>query len=156
MGSYLGHNISALVTREVFDETIPGRLFLPVFRYNDVSIIGLHADVHTYWEREWNWEYDNYKSDAVLEDNLTLRFSEMMRLNSFAFVATEYFGGVGEQWASLPSKQGWKPLKKKNPINLALKKIGVKSTSGMDEFEVSGLNNHRHFDDNIPDWLHCD
>ncbi len=61
-------------------------------------------------------------------------------------VETEYFGGFGEQSAAF-YYNGEKVFKGKsstgNPIDQALKYLGVVCKEGMDEFDTVGLGNHR-------------
>ena len=64
----------------------------------------------------------------------------------FAYIETEYFSGGGAQAAAawMGFKTLYGPARDAiGPINQALKVIGVKCRSGMDEFETLGLGKHR-------------
>jgi hypothetical protein len=62
-----------------------------------------------------------------------------------AYVAAEYFGGVGGQfsivWSEGEVRLG--PLREPDAINRALRLLGVKSAEGNDEFDTVGLGRHR-------------
>jgi hypothetical protein len=69
---------------------------------------------------------------------------------TFAHVETDYFGGCGEQHASLfeSTKNGFKLIHKgkddnDNPINEILKLYGVIRNQNMDEFDTINLGSYR-------------
>lgn len=66
----------------------------------------------------------------------------------FAIVETDYFGGVGSQWAQV--YRGF-TLADENisQISPALKFLGVPCEAGMDEFDTVGLSKYR----SMPDYL---
>ncbi|GGN97175.1 hypothetical protein GCM10010112_89130 [Actinoplanes lobatus] len=64
---------------------------------------------------------------------------------SFAVIMTDYFGGVGDQWACafldgarVPSVEN---------INGALRALGVRPDAGLDEFDTVGLSRHHRTPD---------
>lgn len=69
-------------------------------------------------------------------------------------IETDYFGGFGEQHATvykdgkvLPNNE-WNPKHNKyNPINLALKFMGLESDPDKDEFDTINLGNYRDHGD---------
>ncbi|GAA2908919.1 hypothetical protein GCM10010517_75370 [Streptosporangium fragile] len=66
----------------------------------------------------------------------------------FAIVQTEYFGGVGGQWAA--AFAGERRLTTDGAsINEALAALGVRASASMDEFDVIGLGEFR----SNPDYL---
>jgi len=72
---------------------------------------------------------------------------------TIAKISTDYFGGAGHQEAKLfvnnkkeydnSSEFDWS----ERPINNVLKKMGIKSKDGMDEFDTIGLSNFRSNED---------
>lgn len=66
---------------------------------------------------------------------------------AFAVVLTDYFGGVGDQWAAVSVGGG--PVRSVNTINTALRALGISATAGSDEFDTVGLAAHR----STPDYL---
>ncbi|MEU7723169.1 hypothetical protein [Streptomyces tibetensis] len=72
-----------------------------------------------------------------------------------AYVAAEYFDGVGEQGAAVWDGGGvvLGPLRMEegepfapagSPVSQALRRLGVVRSAGQDEFSVVGLDRHRH------------
>ncbi|MFJ8053507.1 hypothetical protein [Streptomyces luteogriseus] len=72
-----------------------------------------------------------------------------------AYVEAEYFGGVGEQWAAvwdagaivlapLHVEEGEPFPPAGSPISQALRRLGVATRAGEDEFSAVGLDRHRH------------
>ncbi|MFI6808731.1 hypothetical protein ACIBO6_27575 [Streptomyces luteogriseus] len=72
-----------------------------------------------------------------------------------AYVEAEYFGGVGEQWAAvwdagavvlapLHVDEGEPFPPAGSPISQALRRLGVVTHAGEDEFSAVGLDRHRH------------
>ena len=76
---------------------------------------------------------------------------EISKLTPVAYVETDYFGGFGEQNATVWREGKKKTYKRKmfGPIDQALADIGVQSSPTEDEFDALGLGNHRTNDD----WL---
>lgn len=70
----------------------------------------------------------------------------------FAVIATDYFGGVGEQWA-----QVYRGRVAVDPtitsINEALRVLGVKARPGLDEFESVGLDRIRRAPDSLDRYV---
>ncbi len=60
----------------------------------------------------------------------------------YAAIATDYFGGIGEQWA-LVYRGTQLADSKITQISPALKFLGVKCQAGMDEFDTVGLAKYR-------------
>lgn len=66
----------------------------------------------------------------------------------YAVIATDYFGGIGNQWAIV--YKGCKVSDSTiNCINDALRHLGVKATNGKDEFDTVGLDRIRY----TPEYL---
>jgi hypothetical protein len=72
------------------------------------------------------------------------------RHTPFAVIMTDYFGGVGEQWAcAFPAATATVPSTN-GAINQVLQALGVVADPGKDEFDTLGLAAHRH----PPEYLH--
>lgn len=65
----------------------------------------------------------------------------------FAVVLTDYFGGVGDQWAC--AFVAGRRVEAVRDINAALRAMGVQAAAGLDEFDTIGLARHR----STPDYL---
>jgi len=65
---------------------------------------------------------------------------EVSRLGPAIYVETEYFGGVGEQYAVVAQDGDivsfWEG---ERPINEALRRLGIEAEEGLDEFDTVGL-----------------
>ena len=59
----------------------------------------------------------------------------------FVILQTDYFGGVGSQWAF--AYEGADLLPGDGMINAALRQLGVRRRAGVDEFDTVGLGGHR-------------
>jgi hypothetical protein len=109
-----------------------------------------------------------YPEFGALTPQLTLLGNELSLLTPIAYVETEYFGGPGSQGSIVwdlgrvvlgPLRTGdareWEfsPVADvalcDRAINQALRYLGVKSVSGVDEFSALGLHRHRSNDE----WL---
>lgn len=66
----------------------------------------------------------------------------------YAVIETEYFGGIGEQWA-LVYRGTCLANTSITQISPALQFLGVKHQNGMDEFDTVGLGNYR----SMPEYL---
>ncbi len=72
---------------------------------------------------------------------------------TIAKISTDYFGGAGHQEAKLfvNNKKEYDNSSEfdfsERPINTVLKKMGIKSKDGMDEFDTIGLSNFRSNED---------
>lgn len=61
---------------------------------------------------------------------------------TFAIVMTDYFGGVGDQWACV-FRGATRTTGAQASVNEALRSLGVVRTDGLDEFDTVGLGAHR-------------
>lgn len=110
-----------------------------------------------------NDKIDNILSDAENDSNIIwtelqqgiLATTHIPNIREFgkdrtiAYISTDYFGGSGDQKAKLfinnkneydkSSEFDWS----ERPINTVLKKMGIETKDGMDEFDTIGLNNYR-------------
>jgi hypothetical protein len=59
----------------------------------------------------------------------------------FAVVMTDYFGGVGDQWAC--AFVAGRRVETVRDINAALRTMGVQAAEDLDEFDTVGLASHR-------------
>jgi hypothetical protein len=74
---------------------------------------------------------------------------------TFAYIETEYFGGMGSQaaaifsdaptaaWLTETAAEASMPARRESPINSALRSLGVKAAPGKDEFDTLGLGRFR-------------
>jgi len=65
----------------------------------------------------------------------------------FAVIMSDYFGGVGEQWAI--AFEGERALASGGSINAALRELGVVRAAGLDEWDTIGLADYRSQPDHL-------
>ncbi|MER5280483.1 hypothetical protein ABT025_32775 [Streptomyces sp. NPDC002809] len=91
-----------------------------------------------------------FPAEAVLRDLV----GEVTGTNRprFAVIATDYFAGIGGQWAA--AFDGEERLTPDDAsINQALAALGVRATASMDEFDVIGLGRFRSNPDHLDEYV---
>jgi hypothetical protein len=74
---------------------------------------------------------------------------------TFALVMTDYFGGIGGQWACVFT--AGRRVGGLRDINDALRELGVQAAADQDEFDTVGLGLHRHPPDRLDQYADlCD
>ncbi|WP_433219511.1 hypothetical protein ACQP00_15435 [Dactylosporangium sp. CS-047395] len=144
----MGHSITALLLRGPVDEDAA--------REWDVEVVPLAQGislVHVthYYAAVWQFRRRRsgdldvpatvppiFPTEAVLLD-----LAAALAAGPFALIQTDYFGGVGDQWACLYDASG-----RRDPavhtINDALRALGVRGAGSTDAFDEVGLGRHRH------------
>lgn len=142
----MGHNIEAIITRARVSEEVANKYDLPVITSKEFSIIALDPSHSDYWAEkiDINNEADN---KIILNCPVTHFFAKELGLKEYAVIYTDYFGGVGDQYATVFNKGVVTMPETINGINKALKQIGVMNKPGFDEFDTLGLGMYRTFDD---------
>lgn len=153
----MGHAISAIIVKDSYDKKIAD-LFDLVGLGLGFDLTLFHIDSHytEYWQAR-------LKTKGLLEVNDTphIRFpnefviSELVykitgdRSRVFAVIATDYFGGIGGQFAN--AYKGSQVIDKNvTSINEALKALGISVLRpNPDEFDTVGLGKHC----STPDYL---
>ncbi|MEV4345707.1 hypothetical protein AB0J83_14650 [Actinoplanes sp. NPDC049596] len=150
----MGHNICALIVREPFDEGAA--------REWDVHGMPLDAGlrlVHLSPAYTEHWQAKrgetsmldvpaDFPGDFPREGVVAaLAAAVSGPAPTFALVMTEYFGGMGEQWAC--AFEAGRRVEGVTDINAALRVLGVRADGGLDEFDTAGLGEHRR----TPDYL---
>ncbi|WP_330241185.1 hypothetical protein [Streptomyces sp. NBC_00525] len=97
---------------------------------------------------------DTFPTEAVLRD-LVCEVTGTGR-PQFAIIQTDYFGGLGGQWAA--AFRGEERLTPAGAsINQALAALGVRATDSLDEFDVIGLGEFRRNPDFLENYVDlCD
>ncbi|MET7401532.1 hypothetical protein ABZS66_49430 [Dactylosporangium sp. NPDC005572] len=143
----MGHHITALIVTGEPDpaaaagwgvEPVPlgeGRWLVPVTHY-----------FTAYWQARLGETaaLDVPASFPVVfpREGVVLRLAAALATGPFALVMTDYFGGVGDQWACVFA--GGRRVGGVERINAALRELGVERRGGLDEFDTVGLGAHRH------------
>ncbi|WP_174186138.1 hypothetical protein [Nocardia barduliensis] len=149
------HAITALVLPGAYDAEAAARWDLvPVPLHGSLTLFHLTHYYTAYWQAVRKvTDYVELPSEAPglfpREGVVGLLAAELSGRSdpTFAVVFTEYFAGIGEQWATVSVAGG--PLHSVSTINAALRSLGVTASAGMDEFDTVGLSTHR----STPDYL---
>jgi hypothetical protein len=90
---------------------------------------------------------------AYLSEALQTFLSSVTLDGALTYVETNYFGGAGSQAAAVFSggemvfrgatSIGRESIRRDDPINVALRKVGIEATDGRDEFDTLGLGRFR-------------
>ena len=151
----MGHSITALIVPGFAHEGAATRWDLvPTPLPNDLTLFHLTHEYTAYWQatqgvtERIGWSPDMptlFPTEGVVRviaADLTAR-----RHPSFALVYTDYFAGVGDQWAAVCVAGG--EIRSVSTINAALRILGVTATAGSDEFDTIELGRHR----STPEYL---
>lgn len=144
----MGHNISAIICKLPIDSKQAKELDLPIFTEGNFAIVGLDASHSDHWAERLGVGY-RFMSDMMHDSAVTQAFAKALGISKFALIYTDYFGGVGEQYATV-YENGRRVLGvTSDGINQALSLIGVMRSENKDEFDSIGLGNYRRFDDHF-------
>ncbi|WP_430787429.1 hypothetical protein [Actinoplanes sp. G11-F43] len=159
----MGHNITALIVAEPFDEAVArewGVTGEPLG--HGIRLVHLNAAYTTYQQHqrragtalEAPEDFPPvFPREGVIADlaaALTAR-----RPPAFALIMTDYFGGTGSQWATAWSDGHRHP--EVRDVNSALRALGVQRTRGRDEFDTVGLADHRRTPEALEEyWDLCE
>lgn len=146
----MAHNISGIV--------IPGDVDSELAASFNAKLVSLQSGFTAIALRDdyidlWADRLDMHDTEASMPlcDSRVVRHiaSTLAGDRPFALIETDYFGGVGTQWAAAyRDNEELVPFAKADagPINAALKAIGVRSGLLSDAFTIVGLQNHRNWD----------
>ena len=142
----MGHRISALIAKAPIGTEVAQQFDLPVIVESGFVIVGLYAGHSDHWGEKLGLENTAF-SEMILDCPVTHEFARRLGMERYALIETNYFGGHGEQFAAVYSGTTIEMPATKGGINEALKRLGVKRQSNMDEFDTIGLGRQRSFDD---------
>jgi hypothetical protein len=149
----VGHAITALIVRGPCDSDAA--------RAWDVVVVPLHQGLHlvhvdhyfaAYWQaRRGESETLDVPADypaTFPREGVLRRLAAALagtagrdQEPAFALIMTDYFGGIGDQWAC--AYVDGQRLGDVRRINDALRVLGVRAPGGTDEFDAVGLGQHR-------------
>ncbi|WP_452222087.1 hypothetical protein [Lacinutrix salivirga] len=137
----MGHNISAIIgENNVNKEKIKELGLAAAFESNYVIII-LDFDAMIELEETLNKSSDSESINLSWDCKLTKFIAKEIGLEKFALIQTDYFGGIGEQYASYFEDE--RKILSEVGINEALKSLGVKTKDNQDEFDALNLGEYR-------------
>lgn len=151
----MSHCICALVLSSPYDHEIARSYGLHErLAYGSLSLF----PISHYWSAYWQAKRGNV--DGMLaavdvpgifptEGVIRAVACELTRLPTprFAVIMSDYFGGVGDQWAI--AFEGERALTPVASVNAALRELGVVRAQGLDEWDTIGLGNYRSQPDHL-------
>ena len=140
----MGHHISAVICKLPVDIDQAAKLDLPVFSQDGFAIIAMNCTHSDLWAEKLGVGHVAY-SDMIFDRAITLKFASMLGIETFALIETDYFGGFGEQFATVYERDKRVFDVTSDGINQALRLVGVERAPGLDEFDTIGLGKHRDF-----------
>lgn len=140
----MGHSIEAIICRGPVDTGKAAEMDLPLLYEGGFIIIPLNSSHSDFWAEKLGVDHDAY-SEMIHDRAVTLAFAKALGISKFALVETEYFGAIGEQFATIYKDGNRVSAVENDGINNALRKIGVVVSTGLDEFDTIGLGKYRDF-----------
>jgi len=155
----VGHSITALIVRGRCDPAAAAAVDLrPVILTGDLTLLHIDHNYAAYWQsvrgvvgeldvpEDFPTVFPRERVLASLVESLVDTASP-----AFAILMTDYFGGVGDQWACAFS--GVARCPSDATINGALRCLGVTRRPGRDEFDTVGLSAHRSPPDDLDRYV---
>lgn len=146
----MGHDITAIILKGDFDKNLAKEFDLRE-KYLGFTLNLFHIDIWyaACWQHllktEGELEIKNidcigFPTDAALAE--IMKKISGISLPQYAIIKTDYFGGMGFQWASVFQGKTNADFTVRT-INQALRYLGVTKKNGLDEFETVGLDKIR-------------
>ncbi|HEX6169013.1 MAG TPA: hypothetical protein VFZ33_04920 [Chitinophagaceae bacterium] len=147
----MGYTLFAFVGKEPELRTVAGKFknAKVIMLDHGIGIIPMSGDLY---DEMNNFESaDEVENFIYLNSNIQNKILELVSTGTIGYIEADYSGGHGEQ-AGIIYKDGVRDSFSSNrlgAINSVLRRLGVKPSTGQDEFETIGLNKNRSVDD----WL---
>jgi hypothetical protein len=133
----MGHNICALISRNTIDENVIKKFQLAVAFEDEFAIVILDMDSIFYWSNKLNLSCKSLNDKIDWACELVFYFAKELKMDNYALIQTDYFAGIGEQYASF--YENGNLIIENESINNVLKKLGVKRKNSFDEFDTLNL-----------------
>lgn len=146
----MGHHITALILKGKYDEEVAKTYDLAG---KDIGFNLTLFHIDHYYSGYWQFKFElkdylkTAKTDYMIFPT-EIALAELMKKVSasaeieFAIISTDYFGGMGQQFASV-YKNETLVSESITTINQVLEYLGVKRQKGLDEFDTVGLGDIR-------------
>jgi hypothetical protein len=148
----MGHHIDAVVLKGPYDRKFAKVFDLTAIRLSDErTLFPLCAVYVDHWSEKLGLGPGGSPDFPLLNSDAVLRMVGYLAADPlYAIINTDYCGGIGSQAAMayrgavviMPPE--YEPGE---PINKALRLLGVAAREGKDEFDTVGLGWHRDFND---------
>jgi hypothetical protein len=146
----MGHNISAIILKGEFNESKSKEFdLIGIGLGDDLTMFHINHFYSACWQAKLGTkgvldindvDYGLYPCEMAISVLMTLISNEKEPI--YSIISTDYFGGIGNQYANVYRKQMLADSSVKT-INEALSFMGASRKNGMDEFDSVGLSNHR-------------
>ena len=157
----MSHNFTGIILKGHYEPQVANLYDLIAIPLGfDLNLFPIDHYYSAYWQYKLKTEGylkgapktgDLYHSIIFPEEAVIATLVEQITARSyslFTIIVTDYFGGIGSQWARLYS--GHDLIEKQiNSISEALRFLGVIAKPGLDEFDTVGLDKIR----SLPDYL---
>lgn len=144
----MGHHITAILLKGDYDISLAESFDLLGVRLdNTITMFFIDSYFSAYWQVKLGITgfLDRNYADYLPSENVLVHLMEQISKQKdpiFALIETDYFGGIGKQYANVSTN---KVLVDRNikTINQALAYLEVKRRSKLEEFDTVGLGNYR-------------
>lgn len=137
----MGHAICALIGKKPINEDNAGKYQLAIAYEDNFAIVILERESIYYWGDKLNLSFESESSTIDWACELVFYFAKELGFEKYGIIQTDYFGGIGEQCASL--YENGKIVVQEKSINEILCQIGVIKNSYKDEFDILNLGEYR-------------
>ncbi|MDF3026650.1 MAG: hypothetical protein K0S23_957 [Fluviicola sp.] len=138
----MGHHIDAIIGRkaETNIDVIKKYQLAAAFE-KEYTIIILFDDSMYHWSHILGCGIESESENLNWASPIVFQIAEEIGFEKYAIIQTNYFGGMGDQLASL--YEHGTCLLKETEINHVLKELGVVTTGRNDEFDELNLGEYR-------------
>lgn len=148
----MGHHIEAIVAKGDIDAELLKKFELPCVNHEGFSIVGLNAGHSDHWAEKLLISNES-NGKIVLNCPVTHYFAKELGLKKYAIIFTDYFGGIGKQYAAVYSASKVVMEETEGGISQALRVIGVFKKRDLDEFDTICLGRYRSFDEHFAQYF---
>jgi hypothetical protein len=138
----MGHHINAIIGKKAETNIDAIKKFqLTAAFEKEYTIIILENDSVCYWADKLDYKIDSESENLHWASPIVFKIAKDIGFVKYAIIRTDYFGGWGDQFASLYENSTC--LIKESTINDVLKVLGVTAKAGNDEFDELNLGEYR-------------
>ena len=137
----MGHNICAIIGKNSISKDKIMEFGLAAAFEKEFAIIILDFDIVWELKSKYDLSVDSTSDYIEWDCELSHFIAREIGMEKYGIIQTDYFGGIGEQCASLYI-EGIISISEKS-INTILTELGVKCEGGLDEFDSINLGEYR-------------
>jgi hypothetical protein len=146
----MGHSITAIILKGKFNQQIAEKYDLIATQLDfNLNMFFIDHYFTACWQKKLNLQgyLETNCKEVILFPSEMVIYDLMKKISKteqpeFAIILTDYFGGIGNQYANIYKGKEHINLKI-NTISQALKYFGVKKGNHHDEFDAIGLGKYR-------------